>query len=293
VNLVNLIRRSLLATGVIGVATVVVARSGAAPAICPASPFRSSPPVVIAHASGSHFGPPNTIEMMLASFAAGADVIDADVRMTADGILVAAHDDVVTVGLSRRSISRSTLADLRTLDLGDSWPGPDHRYRLRGAGVRIPTVADVLRAFPRQRLSIELKVGGTGRALCEVLRANGRTRDVYVGSAGDAGVDEVERHCPEVVTTVTDAIVVEMRRARETGAAWCSPAPIGQPSLRRGDRRLDAVRVRWSHDHGMAVYTWTADDTPTLRHAISLGVDGIYTARPDLARRLLGPTRTA
>ncbi len=264
-----------------------------AAAICPPSPFRSDPPVVIAHASGDHFGPPNSIAMLRAAVAAGADVVDVDARVTKDGRLVAAHDDVIDDGRRRLSVSRSTLAEVRTLDLARNWSGPngDHPLRRDGVVVRVPTVEEVLTAFPDRRVSIELKVGGSGRELCTVVRRLGRTGDVYVGSAGDAGVDEVERWCPEVVTTVTDAIVVEMRRARETGAAWCSPAPIGQPSLRRADRQLDADRVRWSHEHGMAVYTWTADDEPTLRRAIGLGVDGIYTERPDLARALLRARR--
>lgn len=243
--------------------------------------------MIIAHASGDHFGPPNTIEMMRASLRAGADVLDADVRVTADGRLVASHDDVIGTGAGRVSIARSKLAEVRRVDLAVLWPGPSRTYPLRGRPVRVPTVDEVLAAFPRARISIELKVAGGGAALCGLLRRTGRTGDVYVSSAGDAGVDEVNRFCPEVVTTVTDAMVVEMRRARDTGAPWCSPAPIGQPSLRRADRQLDADRVRWSHEHGMAVYTWTADDRPTLERAIELGVDGIYTERPDLAKALL------
>ncbi len=225
--------------------------------------------------------------MMRAARRAGADVLDADVRVTKDGVLVASHDDVVSVGTTKLSIARSTLADILRLDLGAVWPGPKKDFPFRSSHARVPTIDSLLTAFPKTRFSFEFKVAGGGSRLCALLRSTKRTGDVYVSSEGDAGVDEVNLSCPEVVTTVTEALVVDMRRARDSGAPWCSPAPIGQPALRRGDRRLDAERVRWSHDHGMAVYTWTADDRTTLQTAIALGVDGIYTSRPDLARALL------
>ncbi len=228
---------------------------------------------------------------MRAARRAGADVLDADLRITKDGILVASHDDVVTVGIATLSIAASTLAEVQRLDLGAAWPGPKKTFPFRKSHARIPTIDAVIAAFPKTRFSFEFKVAGGGGQLCALLRSTKRTGDVYVSSEGDAGVDEVNRGCPEVVTTVTDALVVDMRRARDLGTPWCSPAPIGQPALQRGVRRLDAERVQWSHDHGMAVYTWTADDRTTLQTAIGLGVDGIYTARPDLARALLTKAR--
>jgi glycerophosphoryl diester phosphodiesterase len=284
--------RATLAVGLAAAILGANPSSGVVAAPCAPSPFRSSPPVIIAHASGDYFGPPNTIEMMRGARRAGADVLDADVRVTRDGALVASHDDIITVGPTRLSIAKSTLAEVQQLDLGSAWPGPKKDFPLRNSlghksHARIPTIEAILAAFPKTRFSFEFKVAGGGSQLCALLRSAKRTGDVYVSSEGDAGVDEVNRSCPEVVTTVTDALVVDIRRARDTGAAWCSPAPIGQPALRRGDRSLDVQRVQWSHDHGMAVYTWTADDRPTLQSAIALGVDGIYTARPDLARALL------
>ena len=59
---------------------------------CPASRFRSAVPLVIAHAGGEGLGPANTILAMHRSMAAGADVLDADLWMTADGVIVAHHD---------------------------------------------------------------------------------------------------------------------------------------------------------------------------------------------------------
>ena len=278
---------SLAATAAV-VAGVGTDAARAALAPCPTSRYRSARTLIIAHASGDWFGPPNTIEMLRASKAAGADVLDTDVRVTKDGQLVASHDDVVKVGRVQRSISRSTLAELRTLDLGDEWAGPRKNFPLRGKAVRVPTVPEVLAAFPKDLISMEFKATGGERALCSLLRSTKRTGDVYVGSAGDAAVDVFAPLCPEVTTTVTDAMVPTMRAARQSGAAWCSPSPIGQPPLSRGSTfRLTKESVDWNHAHGLAVFTWTADTEASLRFVATLGVDGVYTARADLAKRIL------
>ena len=262
------------------------------PAQCPTSPFRRSKPLVIAHASSTYFGPGNTIEMMRAAVRAGADVVDADVRITADGLLVASHDDDLRSQTGTPgSLRTKTLSQLRAFDAGYTWPGPRRDYPLRRRGVTIPTVEEILRAFPNRRVSLEFKTTGGEQTLCDLLRRLGRASDVYVGSAGDAAVDRFKPLCPEVTITVTDAMVVDMRNAQTTGRAWCSPSPIGQPPFAVGARRVvTRESVAWNHAHGMAVYTWTLDDPKLLEAAVSAGVDGVYTGRADLARRVFDRT---
>lgn len=260
---------------------------------CPPSPYRSERTQIIAHASGDWFGPANSIEMLRTAVDAGADIVDLDVRVTADGALVASHDDRLSDRLGNRTITRnisqSTLDELRSVDLRSTWTN-------RGSftipdPVRIPTVAEVIEAFPNHRVSLEFKTTGGEQALCDLLASTDRADDVYVGSAGDAAVDRFKQICPGVVTTVTDAMVPVMQAARESGAAWCAPVPIGQPPLfggsGDGEFRLTKEFVEWNHARGLAVYTWTADDDASLRHVASLGVDAVYTARPDLAQQIL------
>ncbi len=239
---------------------------------CVPSAFRSDRPVIIAHASGDWFGPANSIEMMGGSLAAGAEVLDLDIRMSADGILVASHDD----GIGETSIVDSTWQELQTLDLRDAWSNPKQlAYK---NPVRIPTVESVFAAFPDKRFSLEFKVTGGEQQLCDLLRETKRTQSVYVSSAGDAAIDNFKPLCPEVVTTVTDAMVPIMQAAQRLGQDWCAPVPIGQPPLNQGDFTLTKEAVDWEHAHGLAVYTWTADDEESLRLVKSLGVDGVYTA---------------
>ncbi len=278
------VRRHLLAALIVFTACTSVLQASAAPT-CPPSPFRSARTLIIAHASGDWFGPQNSIEMMQRAKAAGADMLDLDVRVTSDGELVASHDDVVGKGKAKRSISASTLAELKKIDLRETWT---NNAKIKIASpVHIPTVQEALTAFPKDRFGIEFKTTGGEQAMCTLLRKAKHTGSVYVSSAGDAPIDTFKPLCPEVVTTVTDAMVPLMQAAQQDGTAYCSPVPIGQPPLEQGDFKLTKAGVKWEHQHGLATYTWTADSTELLKYVATLGVDGVYTARPDLARKIL------
>ena len=280
----TIIRASLA----LAVVLVFVGTNVASAAACPPSPYRSTRTLIIAHAGGSYFGPPNTVEMMRAARAAGADILDADVRATSDGILVAAHDDVVRPKVGDPvSIARTTYADLRRVDLGAIWAGPGHDYPLAGRHVRIPSIEDVLRTFPTLRVGLELKTTGDEGTTCTLVRKLGRTRTIFVSSGGDTAVNRFHTLCPEAVTTVTDKMEGEYLHAQATHAPWCAPVEIGQPPLVFRDFRLTKDDVDWDHDHGLADYTWTANTEVQLRFVAKLGVDAVYTDRADIARTIL------
>ncbi len=265
------------------VATAVACSSSGEASSCPASPFRSSPPLVIAHAGGEGLGPANTVLAMERSMAAGADVLDVDLRMTSDGVIVARHDrELSTTTDGTGPIDERTWAELSRLDTRAGWRGAaiDHP-------VPIPSLEQILLRFPDVPISLEIKQGDPSMAveLCDVLTRTGSVGRVYLSANDDDDVYAAQRQCPEaVVITTTYADVAEMRAARESGDAWCAPAPIGQPPYREG--RFEPDDVAWSHAHGLAIFTWTVDDPGTLRELARAGVDGVYTTRPDVARQV-------
>ncbi len=244
---------------------------------CPPSPFRAEPPLVIAHAGGEGLGPENTIEAMERSLAAGADALDVDLRMTADGVIVARHDrDVAATTDGKGNVDSLTWAQVQALDAAARWDGAPV-----AGPVRVASLEQILARFTDTRISLELKQTDPSMAtpLCELLRRTESTARVYLSSNDDEAVYAARDACPEVLITTTYRDLADMRAG---GASLCAPSPIGQPPYREG--RFDAARVRESHDRGMAVYTWTVDDPDTLRELARAGVDGVYTRRPDVAR---------
>lgn len=248
---------------------------------CPPSSLRHSPPLVIAHAGGEGLAPANSILAMQRSMAAGADVLDADLRMTADGVVVAHHDRSIAADTDRTgNIDELTWAELQLADLRAGWSGA-----AIDQPVRIASLEQILATFPVQMISLEIKQSLPAMALplCEVLQRLGAVDRVYLSANNDADVYAAQAECPgSLVITTTYRDVAVMRSVRETGAPWCAPAPIGQPPF--GESLLDPENVAWSHEHGMAIFTWTVDDPETLRGLAKAGVDGVYTRRPDVAR---------
>ena len=243
----------------------------------------SSPPYVIAHAGGEGLGPSNTIEAMDRSVAAGADILDVDLRMTSDGVIVARHDrDVASTTDGTGNVDELTWSEVQRLDAAARWTGDAFT-----APVRVPTVEHVLERFRGVTISLELKQRQPSMAaeLCRVLRHTGRSRDVYLSANEDEAVYEARDVCPEVLlitTTYTD--LDRMRAASEGDEDWCATSPIGQPPYRAD--RFDRQQVELAHRRGMALFTWTVDDPEILRSLAEVGVDGVYTSRPDVAREV-------
>jgi glycerophosphoryl diester phosphodiesterase len=267
----------------LGLAALIAAGcSGpAATASCPESPFRSEPPLVIAHAGGEGLGPSNTLLAMRRSLDAGADVLDVDVWMTADGVVVARHDrDLATSTDGQGNVDDTTWAELQQLDTRAKWSGAAIERP-----ERVPSLDMVLREFPDVRLSVEIKqtTPPMSAQLCDVLVATDAVDRVYLSANDDEAVYAAQAECPSsTIITTTYRDVDAMREARAKNLDWCAPAPIGQPPYRQGS--FSPEDVKWSHDHGMAIYTWTVDDPDTLRALALAGVDGVYTRRPDVAR---------
>ena len=277
-----------LATALVSTVLTLTVSGSAVAATCPPSKYRSARTLIIAHASGSYFGPPNTIEMMKAAIAAGADILDTDVLSTKDGVLVAAHDDVVRVSKTATvSISKTTFKDLEKVDVGETWAGPSGTYPLAGKHVKVPSLESVLTTFPHYRVGIELKADGDEATLCTLLRKHKRTDTVFVSSNGDGPVNRFRSLCPEAVTTVTDAMEAEYQSAHASGVAWCASVAIGQPPLGFRDFHLTKEDVAWDHAHGLADYTWVADSKASLQTVAALGVDAVYTGRAALAKAIL------
>lgn len=256
------------------------------------NPFRIGRPLVIPHAGGDGLFPEDTLYAYEHSMAMGGDVIDADVQVTADGVPIAFHDGTLqrtTNGTG--SVNDKTYAELATLDAGWNFER-DGGHPFRGDGIRIPTIRSILEAFPHTLVTLDLKDRRTAAVepLCSLLRSANRTSDVYIGVDTTEQVELFRELCPEVHTSGTDAERRAMRAAREANdATFVTHQLISQPELVASDGawRISADSLAFSHSKGIAVLTWVVDDVDDMTQLIELGVDGIYTRRPDLMVGLL------
>lgn len=148
----------------------------------------------------------NTLPSIRAGFAAGADLVEIDVHPTTDGQFAVFHDWTLDCRTDGQGVTRThTMAHLKTLDVGYGYTADGGRtfpFRGRGLGL-IPSLDEVLAAFPGQRFVINVKSRdpGEGRQLAARLqRLPPAWRQGLVVYGGDEPVAEVRRLLPDVRT---------------------------------------------------------------------------------------------
>lgn len=255
-------------------------------------------PLVIAHRGGAGLWPENTLYAFGRAAALGVDVIELDVRSTADGALVVFHDAKVERTTDGGGpVGALKLEEVKRLDAAYRWsPDGGKTFPLRGGGVVVPTLEEVFAALPEMRFVIEPKRGASsvGESLCRVVRARGMTEKVLVASFTQTVLDEFRRECPGVATSAGPGEVSKFIALSKAGlGASYSPAmqALQVPEYAGGVRMITKGFVEDAHERNLEVHAWTVNDASAMSELIGLGVDGIMTDYPDRLMALLGRAR--
>jgi glycerophosphoryl diester phosphodiesterase len=241
---------------------------------------------VIAHRGASASAPENTLPAFELAVSQGADAFELDVRLTRDGAPVVIHDATLERTTSLTGPVRArTLAELRMADAGH-WYTPDGGRTMpcRGQGVRIPTLAEVLWAFPAMPVLIEVKEPDVQHAVHRVLVDEGACERCVVASEDDAAL-----------TLFRDGPVPCGASARDIGELY--RAVLFRRRLPRPRYQLLSVPVRHrglpvptrgfvaaARRLGCPVHVWTVNDPATARRLWARGVAGVVTNEPDVIR---------
>jgi glycerophosphoryl diester phosphodiesterase len=235
---------------------------------------RSEPVAVIAHRGASAAAPENTLAAFRLAVEQGADFVELDVQESADGEVLVVHDsDLMKVGGAPFKIWETDAARIRAVDVGGR-VGPQF------AGERVPTLAEALAVCRgKVRVVIELKSYGHDQKLEErvaaIVEAAGMVDDCVFMSLDQAMIERMKRLRPSWRCGVLVAVAV--------GDLASLEADFFAVEARVATRRF----VRRAHDAGRDVYVWTVNDPAWMLAAMSHGVDGLITDRPDVARRVV------
>ncbi|HEY64569.1 MAG TPA: glycerophosphodiester phosphodiesterase [Caldilineae bacterium] len=264
--------------------------------INPPSPtaFLESPyPLILAHRGGMALAPENTMLAFERALVAGADGLEIDVRASRDGELVVIHDETVdrtTNGTGR--VADMTLAELKALDAGYRY-SPDNgvTFPYRGQGLTIPTLREVLEAFPDTPINIEIKQTDPPieEALANLIREMGAEEWVLVVSTEDEVIKRFRHLAPGVATGAATGEVTRfywMQRLRLSSFYRPVAHVLQVPEEVDGTRIITPHFVEAAHAQGMKVIAWTVNMPDRMRELLRMGVDGIVTDRPDLLRQV-------
>jgi glycerophosphoryl diester phosphodiesterase len=241
-----------------------------------------------AHRGASAERPENTMAAFERAVEVGVDGLEMDVHVTRDGHLIVVHDDT-----GRRMTAVDApwgaldLADVRRLDAGWGFIAPDGTRPFAGQGIGVPTLEEVLDAFPRMRLNVDIKRGerAIDAALDLVRRKQAEDRVtiasfhlgtlVGVRRRGYGGETSLSRG--EIASLLSMPAVL-WRQLPFTGTA--AQVPVSQGAI-RFDR---APFIAKCHNLGLRVDFWTVDDPATAQRLLALGADGIMTNDPAAIR---------
>lgn len=235
--------------------------------------------VVYGHRGAPVELPENTLEGFARALEVGADALEIDVHLTADGVVVVAHDETGERCCRESArVDATSLASLRQWDAGATHPGS----RSPGAS-RIPTLDEALAAFPTAFFNIDVKPrdAGAAPAVVRVVNAHAAGERVRLTSFFSSNVRAVRAigHAntglglSEVVLLRTLPLAVLARLAPRGNAA--------QLPTRQGLLRLDGPAfIAKCHAVGVRVDYWTIDDPAEAARLFALGADGVITNDP-------------
>lgn len=225
-------------------------------------------PEIIAHRGTPREHPENSLPSFARALAVGADALELDVHLTADGVPVVHHDAVLGAGpLAAVPIARLTREELRTAELAP--------------GVGVPTLAEVRElAAGRATLYVEVKAPDAERAVTQALAGLGDAAPVH--SFDHRVSRRVRALAPGtpvgILSTSYLVDTVAAMRAAEARDLWQHWTMVDAPLV-------DAV-----HAADGRVVVWTVNDVDAARALAALGVDGLCTDVPGAMRSAFAGT---
>jgi glycerophosphoryl diester phosphodiesterase len=257
----------------------------------PGHPFLAGAPLLGAHRGGAALAPENTLEAFRqAADVWGADLLEMDVRLTADGEVVVIHDATVDRTTDGNGpVAGLTLAELQALDAGFRFRDPAGAASFAGQGVRVPRFEDVLTALPRARLNVEAKCREAAAPLVDLVIAHRAAHRVLVAAEHEGNRRDVRGYPgPWGASRAQLRPFWVAHRLPGLGALYTPRVDVLQvPATWKGRVIVTRRFVDEAHRRNLPVHVWVIDDPGEMRRLLALGVDSIQSDRPDLLARVL------
>lgn len=239
-------------------------------------------PLVISHRGCGGHAPENTLAGVRKAIELGADAVEIDVQISADGVPIVIHDSTVdrtTDGTG--SVQMATLEELQRLNATATYSGWPRRER-------IPTLGEVVQETRGQiLLVIEIKHVDIEGAVLEVIRMNGAVENVWIWSTHPQVVGQLRQYQPTIPAALGMGgeewpdMLLFFREALWRNAQACTiDHRVLTPEIARAGRR-----------HGLGPYAWTVNEEQDMHRVLDCGVAGIITDYPDRLRRVMDDRR--
>jgi glycerophosphoryl diester phosphodiesterase len=184
-------------------------------------------------------------------------------------------------------VSERSFAELERLDAGYHFTRDGHTFPFRGAGVRVPRFAEVLRAYPGARLNLEVKQAEPPIAeeVVRLIERANASRRLLLAAAEEPILARLAELDSGAALGSSTADVIEFVKAAAEGrlerfaprghALQIPPDAFGRPLVTR-------ELVQAAHALRLFVHVWTINDAPEMKRLLEIGVDGLMSDDPGL-----------
>jgi glycerophosphoryl diester phosphodiesterase len=254
-------------------------------------------PVIVGHGGSRDLCARNTLECYALSIELGARAMEADLQVLGDGTLVMFNDDDTLEQTGEQHDLRAIdLETMKGLDAGWAFtPDGGQTHPLRGQGLQVPTLRELLDAFPELPVLLDVKpeIPEMATALLDFAEnelTDSERERVYIEEDDEQVVAALRALDPAPRVAFSDDERLELVTALASGLhprelAALDPTWIDLPALLPNAL---AIVVRWSRAHGHVLTASTVDDSEEMLEILSdLKVDGLVTNRPDRMHELL------
>ncbi|MBN2007380.1 MAG: glycerophosphodiester phosphodiesterase [Anaerolineae bacterium] len=236
-------------------------------------------PLVFAHRGASHAAPENTLAAFQEALRLGADGIELDVHLSADGVPVVIHNAAVNATTDGRGLVNAlSLAQLKALDAGS-------HFGVAFAGECIPTLAEVFEDVGRQLLiNVELKAQSNATieletAVAALVTRMGMANRLWFSSFRPLTLSRIRRLLPAVPC----GLLYDVLGVATAFLTPLTPHEALHPHVALVNRRF----VQRIHNRKQRIVTWTVDDIALARRMAAIGVDVLITNEPAEVLRAL------
>jgi glycerophosphoryl diester phosphodiesterase len=227
-------------------------------------------PIAFAHRGGLSVHPENTLPAFEHAVELGYRYLETDVHATADGVLVAFHDD---------DLGRTCGIDARIDELG--WA--DVAEAQVDGRAPIPRMGELLLRFPDARFNIDAKSDRAADGLADLIERTGAIDRVCAASFSQHRLRRLRRRLGRgLLTNLVSAEVAYLSVFRRLPG---DTARVAQVPVTAGWHTVVTERfVRAAHACEVPVHVWTIDEPDEMHRLLDLGVDGIMSDRPEVLR---------
>ncbi|MCC6332921.1 MAG: glycerophosphodiester phosphodiesterase [Myxococcales bacterium] len=254
-------------------------------------------PLHICHRGGAKRYPENTLYAFEHAVKVHrTDMLELDVHASRDGVVVVAHDATLercTNGTG--ALKNLPWAELSKLDAAFHFtPAGGSGTPLRGRGIGLSRLSDVLSAFPGLKINVELKDEAALAPFVDLVRGTDELDRLCIGSEHDGIGEELVKVLPDACyffpANALAAFVFAVKGGEEPPEGpW---TVLDLPYEWEGLVVFDAQLARAAAAKGKWINVWTVDDPAQMRQAIADGVGGIMTDLPDVLRAVLDEPRS-